>query len=359
MLRKTTSIASGKLHQRVRVMGENEFTTLAEHFNYMVENLEILYKDLNQKNKLIEDKNKTLQEQNEEIASQRDEIEAQRNFVITQNELLEKQKKAIVDSINYAQKIQQAILPDGSMINELIPENFILYRPRNIVSGDFYWITSVEERTIIAAADCTGHGVPGAFMSMLGAAFLNEIVNKEYITHPGVILRKLRKEVIEALQQKGEYGEQKDGMDIALCSIDFANMQMQYAGANNPLCLVRKNNIEPVSDAKTMIFDDFVLYELKGDRMPIGIHFRMDNFTIHEVRLHPGDTLYIFSDGFPDQFGGPKGEKFKSKAFKELLLRNSQKSMEEQKKILEKKLEEWMTDYEQIDDILVIGFRIK
>ncbi len=359
MLRKTTSIASGKLHQRVRVMGENEFTTLAEHFNYMVENLEISYKDLNQKNKLIEDKNKTLQEQNEEIASQRDEIEAQRNFVITQNELLEKQKKAIVDSINYAQKIQQAILPDGSMINELIPENFILYRPRNIVSGDFYWITSVEERTIIAAADCTGHGVPGAFMSMLGAAFLNEIVNKEYITHPGVILRKLRKEVIEALQQKGEYGEQKDGMDIALCSIDFANVQLQYAGANNPLCLVRKNDMETVSGARSMIFNDYVLYELKGDRMPIGIHFRMDNFTIHEVRLHPGDTLYIFSDGFPDQFGGPKGEKFKSKAFKELLLRNSQKSMEEQKKILEKKLEEWMTDYEQIDDILVIGFRIK
>ncbi|KPK80769.1 MAG: hypothetical protein AMS27_16165, partial [Bacteroides sp. SM23_62_1] len=144
MLRKTTSIASGKLHQRVRVIGENEFTTLAEHFNYMVENLETSYKDLNQKNKLIEDKNKTLQEQNEEIASQRDEIEAQRNFVIRQNELLEKQKKAILDSINYAQRIQQATLPDEATVNELIPDNFILYRPRDIVSGDFYWMTRVE-----------------------------------------------------------------------------------------------------------------------------------------------------------------------------------------------------------------------
>jgi len=359
MLRKTTSIASGKLHQRVRVIGENEFTTLAEHFNYMVENLEASYKDLNQKNKVIEDKNKTLQEQNEEIATQRDEIEAQRNFVVEQNELLEKQKKAILDSINYAQKIQQATLPDQAVINELIPENFIIFRPRDIVSGDFYWLTRVENQSIIAAADCTGHGVPGAFMSMLGAAFLNEIVNKEYITHPGVILRKLRKEVIEALQQKGEYGEQKDGMDIALCSIDFEKMHLQFAGANNPLCLVRKNDVEIISGARTFNFEDCVLYEIKGDRMPIGIHYRMDNFTMHEVRLHPGDSLYIFSDGYADQFGGPEGEKFKSRSFKELLLQNCQKSMEEQKIILEQKLEEWKEGYEQIDDILVIGFRVK
>ena len=359
MLRKTTSIAGGKLHQRVRVMGENEFTTLAEHFNYMVENLEASYKDLNHKNKVIEDKNITLQEQNEEIASQRDEIEAQRNFVIQQNELLEKQKKAILDSINYAQRIQQATLPDETMVNNIIPDSFILYKPRDIVSGDFYWMTSVEERAIIAAADCTGHGVPGAFMSMLGAAFLNEIVNKEYITHPAVILRKLRKEVIEALQQKGEYGEQKDGMDIALCSIDFEKMQLQFAGANNPLCLVRKNNIEKIKDAKSFEFEDHLLYEIKGDRMPIGIHYRMDNFAMHEIILHPGDICYMFSDGFPDQFGGPDGDKFKSRPFKELLLQNSQKSMEEQKNILENKLEEWMEGYEQIDDILAVGFRIR
>jgi serine phosphatase RsbU (regulator of sigma subunit) len=165
--------------------------------------------------------------------------------------------------------------------------------------------------------------------------------------------------VIEALQQKGEYGEQKDGMDIALCSIDFEKMLLQFSGANNPLCLVRKNDIEMTGENRRFDFEDRIMYEIKGDRMPIGIHYKMDNFTMHEVRLHPGDVIYIFSDGFPDQFGGPDGEKFKSRPFKELLLQNSQKSMEEQKIILEKNLEEWIEGYEQIDDILVIGFRIR
>ncbi len=364
LLQKTTAIAQGSLHERVKVTGENEFTTLAEHFNHMVENLETSYKELNQKNILIEDKNKILEDQNEEITAQRDEIEAQRdeieaqrNYALEQKELLAKQKEAIMDSINYAQRIQQAILPQESEVNEILPENFIVFKPRDIVSGDFYWMTQVEKQTIIAAVDCTGHGVPGAFMSMLGAAFLNEIVNKEYITHPGVILRRMRKEVIRALQQKGVSGEQKDGMDIALCSIDFETMHLQFAGANNPLYVIRKKELDAIAGAKSMENSHYILYEVRGDRMPIAIHERMDKFTTHEINLKKGDILYVFSDGYADQFGGNEGKKFKYKTFKELILENCEKTMQEQKTIMEKTLEEWQGTYEQLDDILVLGFK--
>ncbi len=275
-----------------------------------------------------------------------------------QREKLRQQKEEIISSINYAKYIQSSIFPKEEQLESLLGEHFVLFKPKDIVSGDFYWISNIEDKTVITAADCTGHGVPGAFMSMLGTALLNEIVNKEYITHPGVILKHLRKEVIKSLQQKGERGEQKDGMDIALCTLDLENMKLQFAGANNPLYLIRKSSLVEVGKLRCEMGGDDVLYEIKGDMMPIGISDRMDNFTFHEIDIFKGDTFYLFSDGFPDQFGGQDCKKFGYRKFREQLVRNNSKTMADNKNILEKVLYEWMGNDNQIDDILVIGFRI-
>jgi serine phosphatase RsbU (regulator of sigma subunit) len=285
-----------------------------------------------------------LEEQGKELKDQRGE--------------LIQQKEEIISSINYAKYIQSSLLPQEEQLESLLGEHFVLYKPKDIVSGDFYWISNIENKTVIAAVDCTGHGVPGAFMSMLGTALLNEIVNKEYITHPGVILRHLRKEVIHSLQQKGERGEQKDGMDIALCTLDLENMKLQFAGANNPLYLIRKSNLEKAGTLRCELGGDDKLYEIKGDQMPIGISDRMNNFTFHEIDIFKGDTIYLFSDGFPDQFGGRNNKKFGYRRFREQLLRNNSKTLPENKIMLEKVLYEWMSDNSQIDDIVVIGFRI-
>jgi serine phosphatase RsbU (regulator of sigma subunit) len=286
------------------------------------------------------------------------EIEEQRDIVISQKNHIEKINTEITDSINYAKYIQSSILPKADQLDSILGEHFVLYKPKDIVSGDFYWISNIENKTIIAAVDCTGHGVPGAFMSMLGIALLNEIVNKEYITHPGVILRRLRKEVIHSLQQKGERGEQKDGMDIALCTLDIEKMKLQFAGANNPLYLIRNSNLEKVGVPRCELSGEDLLYEIKGDLMPIGIHDRMDNFTFHEIDIFKGDSFYLFTDGFPDQFGGPDSKKFGYRQFREQLLKNNSKTMPDQKTSLEVLLNKWMGINSQIDDILVIGFRI-
>ena len=285
-------------------------------------------------------------------------LENQGKVLKEQREELRQQKEEIISSINYAKYIQSSLLPQEEKLESLLGEHFVLYRPKDIVSGDFYWISNIENKVVIAAVDCTGHGVPGAFMSMLGTALLNEIVNKEYITHPGVVLRRLRKEVINSLQQKGKRGEQKDGMDIALCTLDLENMKLQFAGANNPLYLIRKSGLEKAGTLRCESGGDDLLYEIKGDLMPIGISDRMDNFTLHEIDIFKGDTIYLFSDGFPDQFGGVDDKKFSYRQFREQLLRNNSGTMAEKKIILGNVLDEWMGDNSQIDDILVIGFRI-
>jgi serine phosphatase RsbU (regulator of sigma subunit)/Tfp pilus assembly protein PilF len=285
-------------------------------------------------------------------------LEKQSRELKDQREELRHQKEEIISSINYAKYIQSSLLPDEETLKSLLGEHFVLYKPKDIVSGDFYWISNIENKTVIAAADCTGHGVPGAFMSMLGTALLNEIVNKEYITHPGVILRHLRKEVIHSLQQKGERGEQKDGMDIALCTLDLENMKLQFAGANNPLFIIRKSGLEEPGKLRCDTGSDDLLYEIKGDLMPIGISDRMDNYTFHEIDIFKGDTFYLFSDGFPDQFGGPNNRKFGYRRFREQLLKNNSKTLAENRIILEKNLDEWIGQNSQIDDILLIGFRI-
>jgi len=259
------------------------------------------------------------------------------------NQLLAYQKKQITDSIEYASRIQSAVLPPAEFISGIIPEHFIIFKPRDIVSGDFYWISQKEGKTIIAAVDCTGHGVPGAFMSMLGFAFMNEIINKEESLVPNVILNQLREYVKESLHQTGKDNEAKDGMDIALCVIDQKNNSLQFSGAYNSLLLFRGKE----------------LITLKADRMPIGIQLSEKmSFTNHEITTLPGDCIYIYTDGFIDQFGGNDGRKFKIKAFKDLLKSLNGLPMKDQKKEIERSYYEWKGKSEQIDDILIIGVRL-
>ena len=259
------------------------------------------------------------------------------------NRLITEQKKEITDSIQYASRIQNAILPPDLLIEKYLPERFIIFRPRDIVSGDFYWLTEKDNRVIVMIADCTGHGVPGAFMSMLGVAFLNEIVSKNSHITAGEILNELRSQVIHSLHQTGREGESQDGMDVAMFIIDRVKMEIEFAGANNPLFIFRTGN----------------LIELKGDKMPIGIHSRADiPFTNYNEKLQTGDMVYAFTDGFPDQFGGPQGKKFMIKNFKIILQEIYEKSMVEQKVSLESTLDNWMINTNQVDDILVMGVRI-
>ncbi|MFC2096509.1 tetratricopeptide repeat protein [Bacteroidota bacterium] len=275
--------------------------------------------------------NKILEQKNEEISLQRDHI-----F---------QQNKEITDSIAYASRIQTALLPPQELIDSLIPESFTLFKPRDIVSGDFYWLGKKGSKIFSITADCTGHGVPGAFMSMLGISFLNEIinVNEEEKLKANLILNEMRALVISSLRQTGNIGESRDGMDLTLCIIDKEKMELDFAGAYNPLYLIRNNE----------------LLETKPDKMPIGIHIKKsDDFTNHIIKLQKGDLLYTFSDGYVDQFGGKDNSKFRKKNFKELLLEIHKKSMQEQKEILDKTLTNWMEGYEQVDDILVSSIKI-
>ena len=277
---------------------------------------------------------------NEEIQGQKEEIETQRDHLFTQNE-------AITDSINYAERIQSAMLPPDHYIHELLDEVFVLYKPRDIVSGDFYWIKQVNQHIVVAAADCTGHGVPGAFMSMLGISYLNEIVQRREITRANQVLDEMRRQVKHSLRQHGQPDESKDGMDMALCVIDSKTREVQFAGANNPLYLVRDTNGLPE------------LEEIKADPMPLGYYSAKDRpFTNHIIPAGTGDTFYIFSDGYIDQKGGDKNRKFMSRNFKDLLLEINDLSLYDQKEFLDRTLTKWMGSNTQIDDILVIGFRV-
>jgi ligand-binding sensor domain-containing protein/serine phosphatase RsbU (regulator of sigma subunit) len=264
--------------------------------------------------------------------------------VISQKEHIEYIHGEVSQSIDYATRIQTAILPEPDLLKPYISEHFVLYKPKDRVSGDFYWWTIIEESLVMAVGDCTGHGVPGAFMSMLGISFLREIVVKEYMTNPAIILKRLRKEIIHALKQKGATGEQKDGMDMALVTLNTVTLELQYAGANNPIYIISSLNNE--------------LVKIDPDKMPVSIHEHMENFTNHDLQLQKGDSIYLLTDGFEDQFGGIHNKKFMSKQLRELLVSSSPKSMPEQNKTLELTLTEWIGGREQTDDITVIGLRI-
>ncbi|MCF6366422.1 MAG: SpoIIE family protein phosphatase [Bacteroidales bacterium] len=299
-------------------------------------------KAVEKERKVLED---TVKERTEEIEESKEEIESQRD-------VLYKQKKEIIDSINYAERIQSAVLPSAELMNDVVKDHFVFFKPRDIVSGDFYWVKKIRTFSFIVAADCTGHGVPGAFMSMLGSSFLNEIVTSRTLDSAGEVLNRLRNKVKKSLHQKGAEGEQKDGMDISLLIIDWETLELQFAGAYNSLYIVRKNGEQTNEEA------NYEFIKLKADRQPIGIYIHEKDFTNHSFQLQKGDTIYALSDGYVDQFGGDTGGKFKSGRFQKLLLSFQDKSMEEQKHILGRTFTKWKRDIEQIDDVLIIGMRI-
>ncbi len=282
---------------------------------------------------------KIIEERTGELRAEKERVEEQNEHINGQREALEDYNKAVTDSINYAQRIQAAMMkpnvPSGGMLKD---RYFILYRPKDIVSGDFYWHSEVGQTTYITAADCTGHGVPGALMSMIGMAYLNEIMRMYEKPNTDLMLNELRKKIID-----GVLGMSKDGMDMAMCRIDWNTMNMQYSGANNSLFVVRGEEI----------------LEYKSDKMPVGEHDRRDvPFTLHQCHLQPGDCVYLFSDGFPDQFGGEKGKKLMYKRFKHILMESSSLPPDKQKQYLKNILDRWMKGYEQVDDILVIGIHV-
>ena len=319
-----------------------------------------MYFQKQKSNNKLKEQNIEILQQKEEIVTQRDEIEAQIEVVTYQKEKIEKIHEEVTSSIRYAQLIQGAVLPSLEQINEITQDYFILFKPCNIVSGDFYWVAKVNNWNLLCVADCTGHGVPGGFMSMLGISFLNEIIRKETVTNPAEILNHLREYMISSLKQKGIFSDQKDGMDIAFCAYNTEDLKLQFAGAYNPLYIVSSmqsavsNEMHKLPTAAASC----QLYELKGDKMPISIHQQMDSFSLKEYPLVKGDCLYLFSDGYTDQFGGKYNKKFMCKKFKELLLLNSQKSMCEQKNILDNTIIEWIGTGAQIDDITILGIKI-
>ncbi|HLP72085.1 MAG TPA: tetratricopeptide repeat protein [Bacteroidales bacterium] len=278
-----------------------------------------------------------------EKSEQEKEIFRLRNVELKQAyDIIEEKNKDITSSINYASRIQGAILPRLSDIKGLSGHVFVLYLPKDIISGDFYWFSRMKDQIVLVAGDCTGHGVPGALMSMLGISFLEEIVNRQGINEPNVILDELGKEIRRALRQKS--GETKDGMDMSLCRIDTKSGRLLFSGANNNLYLVRDNQ----------------LIEIKSDRMAVGFNEDVNRkFSLQEVNLAGGDMLYMFSDGFADQFGGEHNKKYKYSAFKEFLLGIHNQPLSEQKLCLRKEFFSWKAEYEQVDDVLVMGYRFK
>jgi ligand-binding sensor domain-containing protein/serine phosphatase RsbU (regulator of sigma subunit) len=284
----------------------------------------------------------------EEISLQKEEIEKQRDELKDSSSMLEQKSAAITDSIRYAKRIQLATLPYMDLIKRNLPQSFVLYKPKDIVSGDFYAFAKKENKILIAAADCTGHGVPGAFMSMIGSNLYNQIIIEKNIVQPAMILDQLNIGIEQALKQ--DETDNHDGMDMAIISLDFEKKKFEYSGANRPLWIIRKG-YEALNEEPLII--------VKPDKNPIGGFKETErkNYTNNEFEFNPGDTVYIFTDGFADQFGGPDGKKLLSKRFREFLLTISHFSMVDQERELDNFFEKWKGNLEQVDDILVIGIK--
>jgi serine phosphatase RsbU (regulator of sigma subunit) len=264
--------------------------------------------------------------------------------VVQKNKELDEINQDITASIRYAKRIQDAILPPDDYVRKHLPNTFVLFKPKDIVSGDFYWMDDRNNHIIFAAVDCTGHGVPGAFMSIVGHNLLDRVVAEHNISEPAKILDELNKGISDTLRQSQlEDNTVRDGMDIALCTFDRSTGVLQFAGAFNPLWLIRGQE----------------LIEIKANKFPIGNSRsgEQNKFTNHQIPLQKGDTVYIFSDGYCDQFGGPAGKKFKASALRQLLLSSQHLNMDEQRELLDKTIEDWKGNHEQVDDILVIGTR--
>ncbi len=270
-------------------------------------------------------------------------LEEKNNLIENQKQLVEEKNIKITASITYAQRIQKAILPSQEMVKSILPDSFIFFKPKNIVSGDFYWMHAIDDSNILyAAVDCTGHGVPGALMSMMGYNLLEQVVKEHQIYEPAMILNELSRMVIESLRQTEGVNTVKDGMDISLCKINYQNLELEYAGAHNSLYLIRNG----------------LLTVTKADRRSIGIAAKPASFSNYKIKLEKGDCLYVFSDGYIDQKGGAKKERFFPQPFQKLLTDIHQMTMDAQHEQLDKIMDDWKGDIEQIDDMLVIGVKI-
>lgn len=288
--------------------------------------------DLAENERVLEQK---VIERTEEVVKQKEEIEVKTKEL----EILFKQ---VTDSIHYAKRIQEAILPPDSLVKTILPRSFVLYKPKDIVSGDFYWIDKKGDWSYFAAVDCTGHGVPGAFMSIVGYNLLKDILKNSDNSQPSVIMDKMNEGVANTLHTTSER-QTKDGMDMTLCAINYKTLELQYSGAYNPLYIVRKGE----------------LIQYKADKFPVGMFIgEKQNFTNNVIQLETGDTIYIFSDGYADQFGGPRGKKFMAGNFRSLLVEVSKMPIDKQKAELNNTIESWRGNLEQVDDILVIGVTV-
>ena len=266
----------------------------------------------------------------------------QKQIIELQKGEVEEKNKEILDSIQYAKRLQEAILPPKKLVKEWLPQSFILYKPKDIVAGDFYWMESVNGWIYFAAADCTGHGVPGAMVSVICSNALSVSVLDEGKTKPSEILNRTRELVIERFGRSEQ--EINDGMDISLCALNYKTGTMQWAGANNPLWIIRSGTKE--------------VEEIRADRQPIGSHLRENPFNNHELQLNSGDSVYLFSDGYTDQFGGDKGKKYKADNFKRFLLSIQDKDMDTQRTLLSEEFDSWKAGFEQVDDVCVMGVRV-
>jgi serine phosphatase RsbU (regulator of sigma subunit) len=268
------------------------------------------------------------------------ELSIKNETIILQKHLVEEKQKEILDSITYAKRLQQAILPHKEFLDKYIPDNFILYKPKDIVAGDFYWAEKIGDLFFIAAADSTGHGVPGAMVSVVCSNALNRSVKEFKLTDTGKVLDKTRELVIETFEKSN--AEVKDGMDISLLCIDLKNKTIFWSGANNPLWYIQNNELK----------------EIKAHKQPIGKTDNPTPFITHQILCNEPSVFYLFTDGFADQFGGPNGKKFKYKQLSDLLIKNNRLSQKEQAQIIEKTFNEWKGELEQVDDVCVIGIRI-
>lgn len=297
---------------------------------------------LKTKQREVEEKNTILNKAMNEVELKTNQLKKQRDIAKEQMNQIHQQKEEITNSIRYAYRIQSAILESKELNRTNIPPYFTLFRPKDIVSGDFFWIRELEKYSIFAVADCTGHGVPGAFMSLLGIAFLNEIFSESQNVEPHDILNSLRAKIITALHQNSTDPINNDGMDVSLLFIDHSKKKIQFSGANHSLFIVRK----------------YELIEINGDKMPVGFYYSMNSFATHQVDIQAGDCIYLATDGFADQFGGPDAKKFRLKGFKNLLLQIGDKPLEQQKNILECSFDAWKGNGIQMDDVLVLGIKI-
>ena len=272
------------------------------------------------------------------ISEQKIVLENKNQLIEQQKHIVEEKQKEILDSINYAKRIQYTLLAHDEFLKENLPEHFTYFNPKDIVSGDFYWATKHNNKFYLAVCDSTGHGVPGAFMSLLNIGFLSEAINEKGIEKPNEVFNYVRQKLTNTISKEG----QKDGFDGILICIDKSTNKITYAAANNAPVLIQNNK----------------LIELESNRMPVGVGERKEDFKLYTIDAKPGDTLYLYTDGYADQFGGPKGKKFKYKQLNETLLAHHTKSLSEQKDILKQTFDKWRGDLEQVDDVCIIGIRL-